>query len=232
MHPVGKTRRWSRVTIAAIATLLLGAMFAQNHVDATEGSLVLPNPVVDSPVAPRSGKETAVIADGCFWGIQAVFQHVKGVKSATSGYSAGSSATAEYEVVSTGHTGHAESVQITFDPAHVSYGQLLKVFFSVAHDPTQLNRQGPDTGSQYRSVIFYGNDEQKHIAEAYIAQLDQARSFPRPIVTQVVPRKAFYAAEAYHQNYATLHPDNPYIAFNDALKVEHLRRQFPDLYKE
>jgi peptide-methionine (S)-S-oxide reductase len=164
--------------------------------------------------------------------VQAVFQHVKGVQRVTSGYSGGSSSTAEYEVVSTGSTGHAESVQITFDPARVSYGQLLKVFFSVAHDPTQLNRQGPDTGTQYRSVIFYANDEQKGIAEAYIAQLEQAKSFPRPIVTQVVPLKAFYAAESYHQDYAALHPDNPYIAINDAPKVEHLRQQFPDLYQK
>ncbi|MGH9640808.1 MAG: peptide-methionine (S)-S-oxide reductase MsrA [Terriglobales bacterium] len=164
--------------------------------------------------------------------MQAVFQHVKGVISATSGYSGGSSSTAEYETVSTGDTGHAESVQITFDPAQVSYGRLLKIFFSVAHDPTQLNRQGPDSGTQYRSVIFYANDEQKRIAEAYIAQLGQAKVFARSIVTQVVPLKAFYAAEAYHQNYATLHPDNPYIAFNDAPKVEHLRQQFPELYKK
>jgi peptide-methionine (S)-S-oxide reductase len=173
-----------------------------------------------------------VLAGGCFWGVQAVFQHVKGVQRATSGYSGGSSSTAEYEVVSTGRTGHAESVQITFDPARVSYGQLLKVFFSVAHDPTQLNRQGPDSGTQYRSVIFYANDEQKGIAEAYIAQLEQAKSFPRPIVTQVVPLKKFYAAESYHQDYAALHPDNPYIAINDAPKVEHLHQQFPDLYQK
>ena len=161
-----------------------------------------------------------------------VFQHVKGVKAATSGYSGGSVANPEYEQVSTGETGHAESVKITFDPAQVSYGQLLKVFFSVAHDPTELNRQGPDSGTQYRSVIFYANEEQKHIAESYIAQLEKAKSFPRPIVTQVVPLKAFYKAEAYHQDYATLHPDNPYIAINDAPKVDHLREQFPDLYKK
>ncbi len=164
--------------------------------------------------------------------MQAVFQHVKGVKDATSGYSGGSVASPQYEQVSTGKTGHAESVRITFDPAQISYGQLLKVFFSVVQDPTQLNRQGPDTGTQYRSVIFYTNDEQKHVAEAYIAQLDKAKLFSAPIVTQVVPFKVFYRAEDYHQDYATLHPEDPYIALNDAPKVEHLREQFPNLYKK
>jgi len=214
------------------AILVLGAIFAWNRAGAAEGSAVLPNPVVDAPLAAQPGQQTAVLAGGCFWGIQAVFQHVKGVKSATSGYSGGSSSTADYEVVSTGQTGHAESVEVTFDPAQISYGQLLKIFFSVAHDPTQLNRQGPDTGRQYRSAIFYTSDEQRRIAEAYIAQLRQSSSFQRPIVTEVVPLKAFYAAESYHQNYAALHPDNPYIARNDAPKVEHLRQQFPDLYKK
>ncbi len=214
-----------------IAILIVGASIGWNRADAAESSAVLPEPTVDAKLAAKPGSETAVVAGGCFWGVQAVFQHVKGVKSATSGYSGGSSKAAEYEVVSTGQTGHAESVQITFDPSQVSYGQLLKVFFSVAHDPTQLNRQGPDTGTQYRSVIFYANDEQKRIAEAYIAQLTQAKSFTRPIVTQVVPLKEFFAAESYHQNYATLHPDNPYIAINDAPKVEHLRQLFPTLYK-
>ena len=152
--------------------------------------------------ATSKAEQTAVVAGGCFWGIQAVFQHVKGVTNATSGYSGGAANTAEYELVSTGDTGHAESVKITYDPSQITYGQLLRVFFSVAHDPTQLNRQGPDSGTQYRSVIFYDSDEQKRIAEAYIAQLDKARVFPRPIVTQVVPLKAFYPAEAYHQDYA------------------------------
>ncbi len=192
--------------------------------------VALPGPAVDAAKAPKSGEQTAVIAGGCFWGIQAVFQHVKGVKAATSGYSGGEAKTAQYEIVSTGETGHAESVKITYDPAQVTYGELLRVFFSVAHDPTELNRQGPDDGTQYRSVIFYGNDEQKKIAEAYIAQLDKAKVFPRPIVTQVVPLKAFYPAEDYHQNYATLHPNQPYIFFNDAPKVAHLKQEFPDLY--
>jgi peptide-methionine (S)-S-oxide reductase len=190
----------------------------------------VPGPTVDAAKAAKSGEQTAVVAGGCFWGIQAVFQHVKGVKSATSGYSGGDARTAQYEIVSTGETGHAESVKITYDPSQVTYGELLRVFFSVAHDPTELNRQGPDQGTQYRSVIFYGSDEQKKIAEAYIAQLDAAKVFPRAIVTQVVPLKAFYPAEAYHQNYATLHPDEPYIVYNDAPKVAHLRQEFPQLY--
>jgi len=219
-------------TVLVVVALTLGAVAFCNRASAAENAAVLPNPVVDAPLESTSARQTAVVAGGCFWGVQAVFQHVKGVQRVSSGYSGGSSSAAEYEVVSTGRTGHAESVQITFDPARVSYGRLLKVFFSVAHDPTQLNRQGPDTGTQYRSVIFYANNEQKRIAEAYIAQLEQAKSFPRPIVTQVVPLKAFYAAESYHQNYAALHPDNPYIAINDAPKVEHLRQQFPDLYKK
>ncbi len=217
--------------IVLLVILMIGVVALWNRAQAAEGIAVLPNPAIDAPLAAKSGKQTAVVAGGCFWGIQAVFQHVKGVNSAVSGYSGGSSSTAEYETVSNGDTGHAESVQITFDPSQVSYGQLLKVFFSVAHDPTQLNRQGPDSGTQYRSVIFYANEEQKHIAESYIAQLNQAKVFARPIVTQVVPLKAFYMAESYHQNYATLHPDNPYIARNDAPKVEHLRQQFPQLYK-
>jgi peptide-methionine (S)-S-oxide reductase len=190
----------------------------------------VPEPVLDAPRAASAGQQTMVISGGCFWGVQAVFQHVKGVISATSGYSGGAKKTAEYEVVSTGETGHAESVQIVYDPSQITYGELLRVFFSVAHDPTQLNRQGPDEGTQYRSSIFYGNDEQKRIAEAYIAQLDKAKVFPRPIVTKVVPLEAFYPAEAYHQNYATLHPNQPYIMFNDAPKVEHLRQEFPALY--
>jgi peptide-methionine (S)-S-oxide reductase len=190
----------------------------------------VPNPAVDAPLAASKSEQTAVVSGGCFWGIQAVFQHVKGVIGATSGYSGGAAKTAEYELVSQGDTGHAESVKIVYDPSQITYGQLLRVFFSVAHDPTQLNRQGPDTGSQYRSSIFYGNEEQKRIAEAYIAQLDNAKVFPRRIVTQVVALKAFYPAEAYHQNYAALHPDNPYIVYNDAPKVAHLQQQFPDLY--
>ena len=196
----------------------------------TNPAAALPVPTMDAPRASASARETAVISGGCFWGVQAVFQHVKGVISATSGYSGGAAKNAEYETVSTGETGHAESVQIVFDPSEITYGELLRVFFSVAHDPTQLNRQGPDEGSQYRSAIFYNSDQQKNIAQAYISQLDQAKVFSRPIVTQVVRLQAFYPAEAYHQNYAALHPNQPYIVFNDAPKVAHLREEFPELY--
>ncbi len=215
--------------------VLMIAVFAgclmHGNVAASEKGMALPKPAVDETMASAPGQETAVIAGGCFWGIQAVFQHVKGVISATSGYSGGSSSTAEYEIVSTGTTNHAESVKIVFDPSKVTYGQLLQVFFSVAHDPTQLNRQDPDEGTQYRSVIFYSGDEQKKIADAYIAQLDGAKVFRHKIVTQVVPLKGFYPAEGYHQNYATRHPDNPYIARFDAPKVAALQQMFPQLYK-
>jgi peptide-methionine (S)-S-oxide reductase len=190
----------------------------------------VPSPTADTLKATAPGQQTVVVSGGCFWGVQAVFQHVKGVKDATSGYSGGEAKTAQYEIVSTGRTGHAESVKVTYDPSQVTFGELLRVFFSVAHDPTELNRQGPDEGSQYRSVIFYTTDEQKQIADAYIAQLDQAKVFKHKIVTQVVPLKAFYPAEAYHQNYATIHPNEPYIMFNDAPKVSNLRKEFPDLY--
>ena len=219
-------------TIAVLVLILINAGTAWNYAKAAESSSVIPDPAVDTPLAAKQGKQTAVLGGGCFWGVQEVFEHVKGVKDVISGYSGGSVGSPSYEQVSTGRTGHAESVKITFDPAKISYGQLLKVFFSVVHDPTQLNRQGPDTGSQYRSVIFYVNDEQKHIAEAYIAQLEQARSFRDPIVTQVVPMTKFYDAELYHQNYARFHPEDSYIARNDAPKVERLREQFPDLYKK
>jgi len=192
----------------------------------------VPAPANDVPLATEHGEQTVVFAGGCFWGVQAVFQHVKGVLSATSGYSGGEARTAEYETVSTGHTGHAESVKVVFDPAQVTYGQLLHVFFSVAHNPTELNRQGPDDGTQYRSVVFYTSDEQQKLTMDYVAQLDSAHVFKHKIVTQVVPLKGFYAAEAYHQNYATLHPYNPYIFSNDAPKVDHLKKQFAQLYRE
>ena len=217
----------SRIS-ALILMVTLAGVVACNAGD--RAGAVVPNPAVDETLASAKSEQTAVLAGGCFWGIQAVFQHVKGVISATSGYSGGASGTAEYELVSNGDTGHAESVRIIYDPSQITYGQLLHVFFSVAHDPTELNHQGPDTGAQYRSSIFYGRDEQKRIAEAYIAQLEKGKVFPRPIVTQVVPLKAFYPAEAYHQDYAAHHPDNPYIVYNDAPKVAHLRQAFPDLY--
>jgi peptide-methionine (S)-S-oxide reductase len=214
-----------------IAATLFAALLGTTACNAKANpAAALPEPAVDAARASAPARQTAVISGGCFWGVQAVFQHVKGVISATSGYSGGSAKTAEYEIVSTGETGHAESVQIVYDPSQITYGELLRVFFSVAHDPTQLNRQGPDDGTQYRSSIFYSNDDQKRIAEAYIAQLDKAGAFTRPIVTKVVALQGFYPAEAYHQNYATLHPNQPYIMFNDAPKVEHLRQQFPALY--
>lgn len=191
--------------------------------------VALPDPEADAPAAMK-GDQVAIFAGGCFWGIEAVFEHVEGVERASSGYSGGSAMTARYPLVGTGRTKHAEAVKVVYDPAKVSYGQLLKVFFSVAHDPTQLNRQGPDVGPQYRSAIFYGNAEQKRMATAYIAQLDAAGVFAKPIVTEIVPLKSFHVAESYHQDYARLHPDDPYIVYNDAPKVVNLKAMFPDLY--
>jgi peptide-methionine (S)-S-oxide reductase len=215
-------------TAAAVLGCVLGATACNAKANP---AVAIPAPVVDAPRASLAAKQTAVVSGGCFWGVQAVFQHVKGVISATSGYSGGSAKTAEYETVSTGETGHAESVEIVYDPSKITYGELLRVFFSVAHDPTELNRQGPDEGSQYRSAIFYQGDEQKHIAEAYIQQLEAGKIFTRKIVTQVVPLQAFYPAESYHQNYAALHPNQPYIVFNDLPKLDHLKQQFPELYR-
>jgi peptide-methionine (S)-S-oxide reductase len=214
-----------------LATILLSSLIAATACNAKAApAAAVPAPALDTPRASAPGQQTIVLSGGCFWGVQAVFQHVKGVLSATSGYAGGSAKTAEYEIVSTGETGHAESVQIVYDPSQITYGELLRVFFSVAHDPTELNRQGPDEGTQYRSSIFFTNDDQKRVAEAYIAQLDRAKVFPSPIVTKVEPLKAFYPAEAYHQNYAALHPNQPYIVYNDAPKVAHLREEFPALY--
>ena len=190
----------------------------------------LPDPAVDIPLARTAGVQTAVLAGGCFWGVEGVFEHVKGVTRVASGYAGGQADTATYGQVSSGRTGHAESVRIFYDPARISYGQLLKVFFSVAHDPTELNRQGPDTGTQYRSAIFYADADQKRVADDYIAQLQRARVFPRPIVTQVVPLKGFYDAEAYHQNYLDRHPNQPYIVINDLPKIAALQRLLPSLY--
>jgi peptide-methionine (S)-S-oxide reductase len=195
------------------------------------GSAGVPGPAMDMARAAEPGRQTVVLAGGCFWGVEAVFRHVKGVTEAVSGYTGGSAETAHYELVSDGHTGHAESVRVTFDPAQVSLGQLLQVFFSVAHDPTEVNRQGPDTGAQYRSAIFVSGPAQKRVADAYIAQLDKAKVFPRKIATEVVSGAAFYPAEAYHQNYAATHPGNPYIFIHDAPKVTRLKQTFPTLYR-
>jgi len=197
---------------------------------ATSSTVVLPAPVVDIPAAAAKGPQTAVFAGGCFWGVEAVFRHVKGVSRAVSGYAGGAANTANYPMVGSGTTGHAESVEVTYDPNQVSYGQLLKVFFSVAHDPTQLNRQGPDFGTQYRSAIFTTSDAQKRVAQAYVAQLDGTKVFGRAIVTEVVALPAFYPAEAYHQNYLALNPTQPYIVYNDLPKLANLKTQFPDLY--
>jgi len=191
----------------------------------------LPDPTLDTPNAASQHEQVAVLAGGCFWGLQAVFEHVKGVHKVWAGYAGGSADTAQYERVGDGDTGHAESVKVVFDPAKVSYGQLLKVYFSVAHDPTELNRQGPDSGTQYRSEIFYTSEQQHDVARAYVAQLSAAKAFADPIVTKIAPLPAFYPAEAYHQDYARLHPDNMYIVYNDAPKVEQLKRQFPSLYQ-
>jgi peptide-methionine (S)-S-oxide reductase len=193
-----------------------------------ETAVVIAPPAVDNPKA-AGAQQTAVLAGGCFWGVQGVFQHVRGVTRVVAGYAGGAKNTAEYETVSSGTTGHAESVQITFDPAQISYGQLLQIAFSVV-DPTTLNRQGPDVGTQYRSSIFYADDNQKHIAEAYIAQLDKEHAFRAPIVTRVDPLKGFYPAESYHQDYLFHNPTAPYIAYNDIPKVENFRRTFSDLY--
>jgi peptide-methionine (S)-S-oxide reductase len=211
------------------AMLVVGGLMAFR---AQAKEAIIPAPAQDMQLAASHGEESVVFSGGCFWGVQAVFQHVNGVISATSGYSGGDAKTAEYEVVSSGRTGHAESVKVVYDPSQVTYGQLLHVFFSVAHDPTELNRQGPDEGSQYRSAVFYTTPDQLRITKAYIEQLDQAHVFKHKIVTQVSEFKGFYPAEAYHQNYATLHPDSMYIRFNDAPKVEHLKAVFPQMYRE
>jgi peptide-methionine (S)-S-oxide reductase len=220
--------------MAALGTGLAAALlFATRVVAGSAAPVTLPDPVLDQPVATAAGEQTIVFAGGCFWGVQAVFQHVKGVVSATSGYAGGSGNASKvaYEDVSSGTTGHAEVVRVVFDSSKVSLGQLLKVFFSVAHDPTELNRQGPDVGTQYRSAIFYTSESQRKVVQAYIAQLTAAKAFRDPIVTEVAPLKNFHEAEAYHQNYFNTHPNQPYIVINDKPKVEALRTQFADLYR-
>ena len=218
-----------RFALAGCALLLI--VLALTRTTATKAA-PFPDPAVDDPRAATSTQRSVVVAGGCFWGVQAVYQHVKGVISATSGYAGGEIKNPSYEAVCTGRTGHAESVRVVFDPSQVSYGQILKVFFSVAHDPTEINRQGPDTGTQYRSMIFYDGEDQLRITRAYIAQIDEAKIFRRAIATQVLPVSAFYQAEAYHQDYAAKHPYEPYIAINDLPKVDALRKQLPDLYQK
>lgn len=191
-----------------------------------------PDPKIDLPVSEVKKEQTLVLAGGCFWGMEAVFEHLKGVSKVVSGYAGGKNAdTAHYEIVSGGNTGHAESVKITYDPYKISYGQILKIYFAVAHDPTQLNRQGPDSGSQYRSVIFYTNNEEKKVAQSYISQLNKLKIFGNPIVTQVVPLNKFYAAEDYHQHFIARNPNYPYVVINDLPKLQQLKSQFPNLYK-
>jgi peptide-methionine (S)-S-oxide reductase len=225
-----RTMRRGRSTWAAVALLGLAGLAVASYPAAAEKARALPHPVVD--VQPgQATSSVAVLAGGCFWGVQGVFQHVKGVTSAVSGYAGGDKRTAEYERVSNGNTGHAESVQVTFDPRQISYGQLLRIFFSVAHDPTELNRQGPDSGTQYRSAIFPANGEQAEVARAYIAQLDQAHLFREAIATKIEPDRAFYPAEAYHQDFLTRNPTYPYIAINDLPKIDDLKRAFPETYR-
>ena len=222
--------QFSRLSLcaAAIGALAIAAFAAAPSL-AAEDAVIIPAAAADAQAA--GSIQTTVIAGGCFWGVQGVFQHVKGVTNAVSGYAGGEKKTADYEAVSTGRTGHAESVSVTYDPRQISYGRLLQIFFSVAHDPTELNRQGPDTGTQYRSAIFPVSAEQADVAKAYIAQLDQAHAFKKPIVTRIEPDRAFYPAEAYHQDYLTRHPSEPYIAINDLPKIEDLKRLLPDLYR-
>jgi peptide-methionine (S)-S-oxide reductase len=220
-------RSWA--SLAAVVAVSVFA-FAERLSGAASATDPVPSPMADELATAKA--ETTVFAGGCFWGIQSVFQHTKGVISATSGYAGGWTNRPSYEDVSSGRTGHAESVRVVFDPSQISYGQLLKVFFSVAHDPTQLNRQGPDVGTQYRSALFYMSDDQKRVAESYIEQLTKAHTFARPIVTQVTALTSFFPAEAYHQNYAEEHPNEPYIVYNDAPKIVNLKKQFPELYTD
>jgi len=219
-----------RFVQALLVVPLVGV--ALNSGRAAEPAAVIPPPTVDAPAPAGAGLQTIVLAGGCFWGVQAVFQHTKGVTAAVSGYAGGEKQTAHYEMVGSGRTGHAESVEVTFDPRQISLGKIMQVYFSVVHNPTELNRQGPDVGTQYRSAIFYANDEQKRIANAYVAELGKAHVFNRPIVTQVEPLTGFYPAEDYHQDFAVLHPSYPYIVYNDAPKVENLKRLFADLYRD
>jgi peptide-methionine (S)-S-oxide reductase len=223
--------RFTRVAWTAFFALAAAGIFWNAPARATEGAATLPAPAADIPKA-AGPLQTAVLAGGCFWGVQGVYQYTKGVKQVLSGYSGGEKSTAEYERVGTGTTGHAEAVQIVFDPREISYGEILRIYFSVAHDPTELNRQGPDVGTQYRSAIFYTDASQRRIAEAYIAQLQKAGAFRRPIVTRVDPLKGFYPAEAYHQDFLIRHPYHPYIVINDLPKIANLKRLFPRQYRD
>src|SRR6266849_2506337 len=219
------------IAVAVIVAFVAWSAVRSIGAKPNEPKFPFPKPAVDEPLSPAKSQVTAVLAGGFFWGVQAVFEHLKGVTAVAAGYSGGHVESPGYEMVSSGLTGHAESVSITFDPSQISYGQILTVYFSVAHDPTQLNRQGPDSGSQYRSAIFYSNDEQKRIAVAYVAQIDAAKVYPTRIVTQIAPIQAFYRAEEYHQDYLKNHTHEAYIVYNDLPKLEHLKTQFPELYR-
>ena len=225
------TPSFLRPALICAAVLLGVGLVLRGLPSAAESAHQIPPPVLDEPANPQVTSEVAVLAGGCFWGVQGVFQHVEGVTSAVSGYAGGGADTARYEMVGTNNTGHAESVQVTFDPRRISYGHILQIYFSAAHDPTELNRQGPDVGTQYRSVIFPTNPEQAHIAEGYIAQLNQARVFNAAIVTRIEPGRTFYPAEDYHQDFLTRNPTHPYIVANDLPKIENLKRLFPDSYR-
>jgi peptide-methionine (S)-S-oxide reductase len=218
----------SSTRLSALVSFFLSSLIACN----AGTPKAIPAPAVDAQLSNAKGEQTAVFSGGCFWGVQAVFERVKGVISATSGYAGGEVKNPDYELVSTGTTGHAESVQVKYDPSQITYGQLLQVFFSVAHDPTELNRQGPDEGTQYRSAVFYTNDEQKKVIDAYVAQMEKDKTFSHKIVTQVAQLKAFYPAEGYHQQYFDHHPESLYIVYNDKPKVEALKKDFPELYRE
>jgi peptide-methionine (S)-S-oxide reductase len=229
-----KTDSRSLLMVPVIGALMLIPFFGftASRVHAAEPAVEIPAPALDQTLPPGSGLQTVVLAGGCFWGVQAVFQHTKGVTAAVSGYAGGKKDTAHYEEVGSGRTGHAESEQVTFDPQQISFGKILQIYFSVGHNPTELNYQGPDSGTQYRSAIFYANDEQKRVASAYIEQLNKTKAFGEPIVTKLEPLTGFYPAEDYHQDFAVTHPNYPYIVFNDAPKVDNLKRLFADYYRE
>jgi peptide-methionine (S)-S-oxide reductase len=224
--------RFTRFAPVAVVVAFFSLVSISVPPASSRANSAFPRPAVDSPVASARGQEVAVLSAGCFWGVQAVYEHTRGVLSATSGYAGGNANTAHYEIVSSGNTGHAESVKVVFDPSQITYGQILMIFFAVAHNPTELNKQGPDWGTQYRSGIFYASPQQEKIAEAYIAQLDAAKIYPQKIVTQVAAFKEFFPAEKDHQDYLKHHPDNPYIVINDLPKLANLKKLFPELYRE
>jgi peptide-methionine (S)-S-oxide reductase len=227
------TRNLTRPLLYSLSILTLSAVLVSNifRGSSSMATGAIPNPTTDIPKATAKGEQVAVLAGGCFWGMEAVFEHLNGVSNVVSGFSGDSAPTANYPRVSTGQTKQAEAVQITYDPSQITYGQLLRVYFSVAHDPTEVNRQGPDEGPQYRSAIFFANDKQKQVAQAYIQQLDRAKSFKKPIATQLVPLDKFYAAENYHQNFIARNPSYPYVVIHDLPKIKQLQKLFPTMYK-